>query len=120
MNLLPCDGKFSACFGGSLTSLNAQVGRFLFESQATAEPSVDRMAALLNSIETRSAAPQSWMPRPHLDATKRCRCNMRLVTAKLPVSTNPIHLAVKPACRTGDASSESGKGFVTGSKYYLL
>ena len=73
MNLLPCDGKFSACFGGSLTSLNAQVGRFLFESQATAEPSVDRMAALLNSIETRSAAPQSWMPRPHLDATKRCR-----------------------------------------------
>ena len=33
------------------------------------------MAALLNSIETRSASPQSRTPLSDRDATKRCRCN---------------------------------------------
>jgi hypothetical protein len=69
-NLLPCDGKFSASLGGTLTSLNARVARFLFESRANAKPSVDRMAALVRSIETRTVAPQSRTPQSDHDVTK--------------------------------------------------
>jgi hypothetical protein len=72
-NLLPCDGKLSASLGGTLTSLNARVARFLFEFQANAEPSVDRMAALVRSIETRTLAPKLRTPLSDRDVTKFIR-----------------------------------------------
>ncbi|WP_348261784.1 hypothetical protein P8935_18515 [Telmatobacter sp. DSM 110680] len=72
-NLLPCDGKLSGSLGGTLTSLNARVARFLFEVQANAEPSVDRMAALVRSIETRTVAPQPRRPQSDLEVTRYIR-----------------------------------------------
>lgn len=50
-NLLPCDGGVSASLGGTLTSLNARVARFLFESPAPADPTVDYWAGLVRSLE---------------------------------------------------------------------
>jgi hypothetical protein len=72
-NLLPCDGKLSASLGGTLTSLNARVARFLFEFQANAQPSVDRMAALVRSIETRTVAPQLRRPQSDLEVARYIR-----------------------------------------------
>jgi hypothetical protein len=72
-NLLPCDGQLSASLGGTLTSLNARVARFLFESPADAEPSVDRMAALVRSIKTRTVVPKSRTPQSDYDVTKFIR-----------------------------------------------
>jgi hypothetical protein len=80
-NLLPCGGEFSASLGGTLTSLNARVARFLFESQANAGPSVERMAALLRSIETRTVAPQSRTPQSDQDVTKFISQRLRKASA---------------------------------------
>jgi hypothetical protein len=66
-NLLPCDGKFSAHLGGTLTSLNARVARFLFQSHASAEPSVDRMAGLLRSVDLREVPTHSRTPQSDAD-----------------------------------------------------
>lgn len=55
-NLLPCDGGVSASLGGTLTSLNARVARFLFESTAPANPNVDYWAGLARSLERRVVA----------------------------------------------------------------
>jgi len=63
-NLLPCDGRLSASLGGTLTSLNARVVRFLFGFQADTEPTVDHMAALVSSIKirTRASVPRAQQP----------------------------------------------------------
>jgi hypothetical protein len=72
-NLLPCDGKLSPSLGGTLTSLNARVARFLFEFQANGEPSVERMAELVRSIEARTVVPQSRTSQSDLNVTKFIR-----------------------------------------------
>ena len=86
-NLLPCDSKFSATLGGTLTSLNARVARFLCESKANAEPSVDRMAALVRSLETHTVAPHSRTPQSDHDVTefisKRLRKSSAISKTKL-------------------------------------
>jgi hypothetical protein len=69
-NLLPCDGRMSASLGGTLTSLNARVARFLFESRATTKPSANRMAALVRSIETRTATRKPRTPQSNRDVIK--------------------------------------------------
>ena len=53
-NLLPCDGGVSASLGGTLTSLNARVARFLFESPAPEDPTVDYWTGLARSLERRT------------------------------------------------------------------
>ncbi len=53
-NLLPCDGGVSASLGGTLTSLNARVARFLFESPVPADPTVDYWAGLVRFLERRT------------------------------------------------------------------
>jgi hypothetical protein len=63
-NLLPCDGRLSASLGGTLTSLNARVARFLFGFLADTQPTVGHMAVLVNSIEIRTKVPQSRAQQP--------------------------------------------------------
>ena len=65
-NLLPCDGSVSASLGGTLTSLNARVARFLFESPALADPAVDYWAGLVRSLERRTV--QRPPRKPQSDA----------------------------------------------------
>lgn len=62
-HLLPCDGGLSASLGGTLTSLNARVARFLFGFEVHTEPTVDHWAALVRSIGNRTAAPLSRTPQ---------------------------------------------------------
>jgi hypothetical protein len=56
-NLLPCDGSISGSLGGTLSSLNARVARFIFGFQADADPTVEYLSALVRSIERRTDAP---------------------------------------------------------------
>ena len=72
-NLLPCDGGLSASLGGTFTSLNARVARFLFGFQAHTGPTVDRMAAFVRSIEKRTAAPQPRIPQSDVEVAKYIR-----------------------------------------------
>ena len=76
-NLLPCDGRLSATLGGTLTSLNARVARFLFRSQADAEPSIDHMAALVSSIEIRTKAPVPRAQQPDVEVTRFIQTRLR-------------------------------------------
>lgn len=62
-NLLPCNGGVSASLGGTLTSLNARVARFLFESPAPADPTVDYWAGLVLSLERRTVERPSRTPQ---------------------------------------------------------
>jgi hypothetical protein len=62
-NLLPCDGGLSANLGGTLTSLNARVARFLFESPAPADPTVDYWAVLVRSLERQIVARPLRIPQ---------------------------------------------------------
>ena len=55
-NLLPCDGSVSASLGGTFTSLNARVARFLFEAPASVDPTVDFWASRARSLERRTVA----------------------------------------------------------------
>lgn len=73
-NLLPCDGGLSASLGGTFTSLNARVARFLFGFHAHAGPTVDHLAALVRSIEKRiGAVPQPRTPQSDLQVAKYIR-----------------------------------------------
>ena len=76
-NLLPCDGGLSASLGGTLTSLNARVARFLFRSQAPAEPTIDHMAALVRSIENRTVAPPSRTPQSDIEVARFIRAALK-------------------------------------------
>lgn len=62
-NLLPCDGGMSASLGGTFTSLNARVARFLFESAAPADPTVDYWAGSVGSLERQTTARPSRNPQ---------------------------------------------------------
>jgi len=62
-NLLPCDGGVSASLGGTLTSLNARVARFLFESPAPADPTVDHWTGLVRSLERRTVERPPRVPQ---------------------------------------------------------
>jgi len=49
-NLLPCDGLMAGAVGGSLTSINVRIARYLLQSISGAAPNVERMAQLARSI----------------------------------------------------------------------
>jgi hypothetical protein len=53
-NLLPCDGRLSASLGGTFTSLNTRIARFLLRSSATSESTVEHFRGLVRSIEGRT------------------------------------------------------------------
>jgi hypothetical protein len=72
-NLLPCDGGLSGSLGGTFTSLNARVARFLFGFHANAGPTVDRLATLVGSIEKRTAPPQPRTPQSDLEVARYIR-----------------------------------------------
>jgi hypothetical protein len=68
-NLLPCDGSVSASLGGTFTSLNARVARFLFEAPAHADPTVDHWAALVRSLKRVTTARPSRTPQSDVEVT---------------------------------------------------
>ena len=55
-NLLPCNGSMSASLGGTFSSLNARVARFLFEAPAHEDPTVEYWAGLVRSLERQTIA----------------------------------------------------------------
>jgi hypothetical protein len=76
-NLLPCDGRLSASVGGTLTSLNARIARFLFSFQADAEPSIHHMAALVSSIEIRTKAPVTRAQQPDIEVARFIQARLK-------------------------------------------
>lgn len=76
-NLLPCDGGHSTVLGGTLTSLNARVARFLFGFQAHTEPTVDYWSSLVQSIEKRTAPPVCRAPQSDAKVSKFIRAALR-------------------------------------------
>lgn len=76
-HLLPCNGGFSASLGGTLTSLNARVARFLFGFKAHIEPTVDHWTALVRSIENRTVAPKSRTPQSDAEVSRFIRAALR-------------------------------------------
>lgn len=76
-NLLPCDGGLSAGLGGTMTSLNARVARFLFSFEAHAEPTVGHFAAQVRSIERRMAAPLSRIPQSDAEIARFIRGGLK-------------------------------------------
>jgi len=69
-NLLPCNGRLSATMGGTLTSLNARVARFLFRLPADSEPTVDHLSDLVRSIESQTKVPLSRAPQSDLEVAR--------------------------------------------------
>jgi hypothetical protein len=76
-NLLPCDGRLSASLGGTLTSLNARIARFLFRFQADAEPSIDHFAALVSSIKIRTKAPVPRAQQPDAEVARFIQAKLK-------------------------------------------
>ena len=54
-NLLPCDARQSGALGGSLTSLNTRIARYLLSAEASRTPTVTDMASVVKSIEMRES-----------------------------------------------------------------
>lgn len=61
-NLLPCDGLMAGALGGTLTSINVRIARYLLTHLNGAEPTVRQFAALARSIP-RATSPPSRQPR---------------------------------------------------------
>ncbi len=76
-NLLPCNGGLSASLGGTLTSLNARVARFLLGFQAHTEPTVDHWSALVRSIENRTVALLSRTPQSDAEISRFIRAALK-------------------------------------------
>ena len=76
-NLLPCDGRLSAGLGGTLTSLNARIARFLFSFEAQTGPTVDHFTALVRSIERRTATPLSRKPQSDAEVSRFIRAGLK-------------------------------------------
>ncbi len=76
-NLLPCDGRLSASLGGTLTSLNARVARFLFGFQADAEPSIHHMAVLVSSIKIQTKAPVPRAQQPDAEVARFIQARLK-------------------------------------------
>lgn len=68
-NLLPCDGTMSASLGGTFTSLNARVARFLFDSPSISNPTVDYWTEVLSSLEKGSIVRSSRSPQSDAEIT---------------------------------------------------
>ena len=78
-NLLPCDGRVSASLGGTFTSLNARVARFLLESPPPADPTVDHWSALVGSMERQTTARPSRTPQSDAAVTTFIRTALKRV-----------------------------------------
>lgn len=50
-HLLPCDGSLAGALGGALTSLNARVARYLFQSLENKDLTVESLTKVANSID---------------------------------------------------------------------
>jgi hypothetical protein len=62
-NLLPCNGHMAGTLGGTLTSINVRVARYLLESLDGGAPSVDRMTTLARSIPRSATATRTGEAR---------------------------------------------------------
>jgi hypothetical protein len=87
-NRLPCDGRLSAALGGTLTSLNARVARFLFSLPADSEPTVDHWSAKLGLIEGQTRVSQSREPQSDVEVARFIES--RLKTSPLASKTRLI------------------------------
>jgi hypothetical protein len=76
-NLLPCDARHSGALGGSLTSLNSRVARFLFLSGA-ADPTVRHLATIVRSIEVQENKSLAGVPQSDTDVSQFIRSRLRI------------------------------------------
>jgi hypothetical protein len=77
-NRLPCDGRLSAALGGTLTSLNARVARFLFCLPADSEPTVDHLSAQVRLIEGQTRFPLSREPQSDVEVAKFIETRLKM------------------------------------------
>ena len=78
-NRLPCDGQLSATLGGTLTSLNARVARFLLRHPADSEPTVDHLSAQVGLIEGQTRVPLSREPQSDVEVARFIETRLKLL-----------------------------------------
>lgn len=78
-NLLPCDGSVSASLGGTFTSLNVRVARFLLQSPAPTDPTVGHWSALVGSLERETTARPSRTPQSDSEVSSFIRTALKRV-----------------------------------------
>jgi hypothetical protein len=76
-NLLPCDARLAGALGGTLSSLNARVARFLFRSARDVEPTVERMSSLVQSIERQPRSILARAPKSTIEVAGFIQLHLR-------------------------------------------